>query len=72
LGKAWFLRDKYLNIHKQLSTAYFLRFEVQAAANMKMAVFWVVALYGLVEIYRRLGGVCCLHHRPDDGGSKNL
>jgi hypothetical protein len=38
-----------------------------------MAVFWVVAPYSLVEIYRRFKGTCCLHHhRPDDGGSKDL
>jgi hypothetical protein len=27
---------------------------------MKMAVFWVVAPYGLAEIYRRFRGSCCL------------
>jgi hypothetical protein len=28
-----------------------VRFEVLAAANMKMAVFWVVAKFSLVEVY---------------------
>jgi hypothetical protein len=40
--------------------------------DMKMAVFWVVALCSLEEVYQRLGGTWCLHHRPDDGGSKDL
>jgi hypothetical protein len=30
---------------------------------MKMAVFCVVAPYSLVEVYRRFGGACCLHHQ---------
>jgi hypothetical protein len=37
---------------------------------MKMAVFWVVAPFSLVELYQRFRGPCCLHHqgdRPDDG-----
>jgi hypothetical protein len=38
-------------------------FDVLTAASMKMAVFWVVALCSLVEIYRRFGGTCCLHHQ---------
>jgi hypothetical protein len=33
---------------------------------MKMAVFWVVAPGNLVEVYRRFGGVCCLHHHSDE------
>jgi hypothetical protein len=33
-----------------------------------MAVFWVVALYSLVEVYRRFKGPC----QGDDGGSKDL
>jgi hypothetical protein len=32
-----------------------------------MAVFWVVALCSLVEVYRRFRGFCCLHNRPHDG-----
>jgi hypothetical protein len=39
---------------------------------MKMAVFWVVAPCSLVEVYQRFRGPCCLHHRPDDGDSKDL
>jgi hypothetical protein len=37
-----------------------------------MAVFWVVAQYGLVEVYRRFRHVCCLHHRHDNGGGNHL
>jgi hypothetical protein len=37
---------------------------------MKMAVFWVVAPYSLVEVYRRFRGACCLHHQDNDLGSK--
>jgi hypothetical protein len=38
-------------------------FEVLTASNMKMAVFWVVTLCSLVEVYRRFRGTCCLHHQ---------
>jgi hypothetical protein len=47
-------------------------FEVLTAVGTKMAVFWVVAPCSLVEIYQCFRGPCCLHHRPDDGGSKVL
>jgi hypothetical protein len=30
---------------------------------MKMAVFWVVAACGLVEVYQRFRGAGCLHHQ---------
>jgi hypothetical protein len=30
---------------------------------LKIAVFWVVALCGLVEVYQRFTGPCCLHHQ---------
>jgi hypothetical protein len=33
-----------------------LRFQVLTAASMKMTVFWDVALYSLVEVYRRFRG----------------
>jgi hypothetical protein len=32
---------------------------------MKIAVFWVVALCSLVEVYQRFRGPCCLHHQGD-------
>jgi hypothetical protein len=32
----------------------------------KMAVFWVVAPFSVVEVYRRFRGACCLHHQGDD------
>jgi hypothetical protein len=44
-------------------------FEVLTAVSTKMAVFWVVAPYSLVEVYQRFRGTT---HRPDDGGSKDL
>jgi hypothetical protein len=53
----------------------FVIFKVLTAANMKMAVFRVVAPCSLVEFNRRFRGACYLHHqgdRPDDGGSKLL
>jgi hypothetical protein len=28
---------------------------------MKMAIFWIVAPFSLVEVYRRFSGTCCLH-----------
>jgi hypothetical protein len=36
---------------------------------MNMAIFWVVAPCGLVEVYQRFRGPCCLHPRrynPED------
>jgi hypothetical protein len=30
---------------------------------LKMAVFWFVAPFSLVEVYRRFRGTCCLHHQ---------
>jgi hypothetical protein len=33
---------------------------------MKMTVFWVVAPYSLVKVYRRFRRVCCLHHQGDE------
>jgi hypothetical protein len=44
-----------------------LGFEVLTAASMKMAVFWVVAPYSLVEVYQRFRGPCCLHHQGNVG-----
>jgi hypothetical protein len=33
---------------------------------LKMTIFWVVAPYSLVEVYRRFRGACCLHHQGDE------
>jgi hypothetical protein len=53
-----------------------LRFQFLTATSMKTAVFYVVALCSLVEVYRHFRGACCLHHHvthcPDYGGSTNL
>lgn len=41
-----------------------MRFEVPTASSTKTAVFWVVAPYSLVEIYRSYRRItCCLHHQ---------
>jgi hypothetical protein len=40
-----------------------VRFQVLKAANMKITVFWDVSVCCLVDVYRRLGGVHCLHHQ---------
>jgi hypothetical protein len=65
-----------LGTHERRSCKYKqqdkLRFQVLTAASMKMAVFWVVTLCSLVEVYRHFRGAYCLHHQsdecPDDGG----
>jgi hypothetical protein len=54
------------------SSKFYVRFQVLTAASMKMAVFWVVALCSLVEVYSRFRGAYCLHHCPDYVGSKHL
>jgi hypothetical protein len=41
-------------------------------AGMKMAVFWVVAPFSLVQVYRRFRGACCLHYQEEDRGSEHL
>jgi hypothetical protein len=33
---------------------------------MRMAVFWFVAPYSPLEIYRRFKGTYCLHHQGDN------
>jgi hypothetical protein len=33
---------------------------------MQMAVFWAVALCRLVRVFRRFGGLYCLHHQGDE------
>jgi hypothetical protein len=37
-----------------------VRFQVLMAVSMKMAVFWVVALGSLVEVYRRFRGAALM------------
>jgi hypothetical protein len=44
-------------------------FCVQPELFLKMAVFWVVGLCNLVEVYRRFRGACCLHHQGDEAAS---
>jgi hypothetical protein len=38
----------------------------ETSEQKKMAVFWVVALCSLVEVYQRFRGPCCLHHQGDE------
>jgi hypothetical protein len=44
---------------------FIVGFEVLTAVSTKMAVFWVIALCSLVEVYQRFRGLCCLHHQGD-------
>jgi hypothetical protein len=49
--------------------------KAEFACVMKMAVFRIVVLCSLVEVYRRFRGACCrarLSYRPDDEGSNRL
>jgi hypothetical protein len=39
---------------------------------LMMAVFWVVALCSVVQVYQRLRGACCLQRQGDNGGRKYL
>jgi hypothetical protein len=32
---------------------------------MNMAVFWVVVMCSVVEVYQRFRGNCCLHHQGE-------
>jgi hypothetical protein len=41
-------------------------FEGLTAVSMKMAVFWVVMLCSLVEVYQCVRGSCCLHHQGNE------
>jgi hypothetical protein len=46
-----------------------MTFKVLTAASMKFRfVFWNVLPCKII-VDRRFRGACCLHHRPDDGGS---
>jgi hypothetical protein len=45
-----FLPPKAINVQKDMG------FEILMAVSTKMAVFWVVAPYSLVEVYRRFRG----------------
>jgi hypothetical protein len=39
--------------------------KTQPGTKIKMAVFWVVAPYSLVEVHRRFRGSCFLHYQGD-------
>jgi hypothetical protein len=38
---------------------------IQLFPHLKMAVFWDIAPYSLVEVHRRFICACCLHHQDD-------
>jgi hypothetical protein len=62
------------------SIIYMVRFQVISAASVKMAVFCDVALYSMVQIYRRFTGLLLppsgrqvfWNDRSNDGNSKHL
>jgi hypothetical protein len=41
----------------------FVGFKALTAVSTKMAVFWVVTLCSLVEVYQYFSGSCCLHRQ---------
>jgi hypothetical protein len=61
------MRQKSVYFFKEVNRSLCepVRFEIQAEASIKMAVFWVTALFSLVEVYRRFKGACCLYHQGD-------
>jgi hypothetical protein len=58
--------------HHLVLSVHCVGFEVLTAVSTKMAVFWVVAPYSLVEVYQRFRGPCCLHHQGDSSQDSNL
>jgi hypothetical protein len=58
------LRDEEM-IFKNFEADYVVRFQVFAATNMKVTVFWDVAPCSLIEVHRGFRGTCCLHHQGD-------
>jgi hypothetical protein len=48
------------------------RIQLPKRCNFKVAIFLVVAPCSLVDVYQRFRGPYSFHHRPDDGGSKDL
>jgi hypothetical protein len=51
-------------VHKSFTLKLYYQFK-QEQVRTKMAVFWVVAPYSLVEVYQRFRGPCCLHDQGD-------
>jgi hypothetical protein len=66
----WAVIELFLGYLRRISG--YVGFEVLTAACMKMAIFWVVTPYRLVEVYQRFRGTYCFYHQDDDGGSKFL
>jgi hypothetical protein len=44
---------------------WWVRFQVLTVASVKVAIFWIVAPFSLVEVYLLFKGACCLHHQGD-------
>jgi hypothetical protein len=62
---SWFIA--MLHMYINLGNIFlFVGFEVLTVVSTKMAVFWVVAPYSLVEIDQRFRGPCCLHHQGNE------
>jgi hypothetical protein len=51
---------------------FIVRVEVLTVVSLKVAVFWVVALCGLVEVYQCFRDHCCLHYCSDNGDRMDL
>jgi hypothetical protein len=49
---------------RQSEISEYIGFEVFVVVSLKMAVFWAVVPYSLVEVYRYFRGPCCLHDQP--------
>jgi hypothetical protein len=63
----------YVSLQNRKSRVKIVGSEVHTVVSKKMAVFWVVEPYSLVEVYQRFRGPCCqVTHCRDDGGSKYL
>jgi hypothetical protein len=71
-------RDNYQHVHvaesflRSWESLTWLRNSLSLMEPMKMAVFWDVAPCSLVKTDGSFRGAYCLHHCPDDGGSKHL
>jgi hypothetical protein len=39
---------------------------METTSFLKKAVFWVVALHSLIEVYQCFRGTCCLYHQGNE------
>jgi hypothetical protein len=61
---------KYRCQTSPVQTLPWLTFQDPTPTSMKMAVFWLVAAFSLVAVYRRFRGACISYQ--GDGGSRYL